>query len=209
MAMFSPGAVRNSAARSGRGMSSPHLVDAILAAEDRRYYSHFGVDPFGLVRAMVANIRAGGFVQGGSTITQQVAKNVFLTSEKTLERKLKEVPVAMALEAKYSKDEILSIYMNRVYLGAGATGFEAAAQRYFSKSAKYVTVPEAAMLAGLLKAPSRFAPTSDIGRAEGRAAVIIQAMKETGAITEAEAADALAHPAQLHGSRAAHGRAFC
>lgn len=181
----------------GPGDVSPHLVDAILAAEDRRYYSHFGVDPFGLVRAMVANIRAGGFVQGGSTITQQVAKNVFLTSEKTLERKLKEVPVAMALEAKYSKDEILSIYMNRVYLGAGATGFEAAAQRYFSKSAKYVTVPEAAMLAGLLKAPSRFAPTSDIGRAEGRAAVIIQAMKETGAITEAEAADALAHPAQL------------
>ncbi|QIE57460.1 penicillin-binding protein [Pikeienuella piscinae] len=181
----------------GPGDVSPHLVDAILAAEDRRFYSHFGVDPRGLLRAMLVNLRAGRFVQGGSTITQQVAKNVFLTSERTLERKLKEVPVALALELKYTKDEILSIYMNRVYLGAGATGFEAASQRYFSKSAKFVTIPEAAMLAGLLKAPTRFAPTSDMGRAEGRAAVIISAMVETGAITESEAVAALARPARL------------
>lgn len=179
------------------GDVSPHLVAAILAAEDRRFYSHFGVDPRGLARAMLVNIRAGGMVQGGSTITQQVAKNVFLTSERTLERKLKEIPVSLALELKYTKDEILSVYMNRVYLGAGATGFEAAAERYFSKSAKYVTVPEAAMLAGLLKAPSRFAPTSDMGRAEGRAAVIISAMVQTGAITESEAVAALAQPARL------------
>ncbi|WP_413788571.1 transglycosylase domain-containing protein [Paludibacillus litoralis] len=181
----------------GPGDVSPYLVEAILAAEDRRFYSHFGIDPRGLLRAMVANVRAGGFVQGGSTITQQVAKNVFLTSERTLERKLKEVPVALALELKYTKDEILSIYMNRVYLGAGATGFEAAAERYFSKSAKFLTIPEAAMLAGLLKAPSRFAPTSDLGRAEGRAAVIIKAMVETGAISESEAVAALARPARL------------
>ncbi len=179
------------------GDVSPHLVAAILAAEDRRFYSHFGVDPRGLARAMVVNLRAGGLVQGGSTITQQVAKNVFLTTERTLERKLKEIPVALALELKYSKDEILSIYMNRVYLGAGATGFEAAAQRYFSKSAKFVTVPEAAMLAGLLKAPSRFAPTSDMGRAEGRAAIVINAMRETGAISETDALAALAAPARL------------
>ncbi|MFN3259312.1 MAG: transglycosylase domain-containing protein [Pikeienuella sp.] len=179
------------------GDVSPHLVAAILAAEDRRFYSHFGVDPRGLARAMVVNLRAGRLVQGGSTITQQVAKNVFLTTERTLERKLKEIPVALALELKYSKDEILSIYMNRVYLGAGATGFEAAAQRYFSKSAKFVTVPEAAMLAGLLKAPSRFAPTSDMGRAEGRAAIVINAMRETGAISETDALAALAAPARL------------
>ncbi|MEM7547462.1 MAG: PBP1A family penicillin-binding protein [Pseudomonadota bacterium] len=179
------------------GDVSPYLVQAIIAAEDRRFYSHFGIDPRGLLRAMVANVRAGRFVQGGSTLTQQVAKNVFLTSERTLERKLKEIPVAIALELKYVKDDILSIYMNRVYLGAGATGFEAAAQRYFSKSAKFVTLPEAAMLAGLLKAPSKFAPTSDMGRAQGRASVIINAMRETGVIDEQLADEALAKPAEL------------
>lgn len=179
------------------GDVSPYLIDAILAAEDRRFYSHFGVDPRGLVRAMVANVRAGGFVQGGSTLTQQTAKNVFLTSERTIERKLKEIPVALALELKYTKDEIFSIYLNRVYLGAGATGFEAAAQRYFSKSARYVTLPEAAMLAGLLKAPSRFAPTSDMRQAQDRASVIIRAMRATGLITEQDKDEALANPARL------------
>lgn len=179
------------------GDVSPHLINAVLAAEDRRFYSHFGIDPRGLLRAMVANVRAGGLVQGGSTITQQTAKNVFLTSERTIERKVKELPVALALELKYTKDEILSIYLNRVYLGAGATGFEAAAQRYFSKSARYVTLPEAAMLAGLLKAPSRYAPTSDILEAQERASVIIGAMRETGVITEQEKDEALANPAKL------------
>lgn len=179
------------------GNVSPLLTKAIMAAEDRRFYSHFGIDPRGLARAMVANARAGRFVQGGSTLTQQVAKNVFLTSERTIERKLKEVPVALALELKYTKDEILAIYLNRVYLGAGATGFEAAAQRYFSKSAREVSLPEAAMLAGLLKAPSRFSPTSNMGRAQGRASVIINAMRETGVITELEAEKALKQPATL------------
>lgn len=179
------------------GNVSPFLTKAILAAEDRRFYSHFGIDPRGLARAMVVNARAGRFVQGGSTLTQQVAKNVFLTSERTLERKIKEIPVALALELKYTKDEILAIYLNRVYLGAGATGFEAAAQRYFSKSAREVSLPEAAMLAGLLKAPSRFSPTSNMGRAQGRASVIINAMRETGVITELEAEKALAQPATL------------
>lgn len=179
------------------GNVSPFLTKAILAAEDRRFYSHFGVDPRGLTRAMVANARAGRFIQGGSTLTQQVAKNVFLTSERTIERKIKEIPVALALELKYTKDEILAVYLNRVYLGAGATGFEAAAQRYFSKSAREVSLPEAAMLAGLLKAPSRFSPTSNMGRAQGRASVIINAMRETGVITEMEAERALAEPATL------------
>ena len=186
------------------GNVSPFLTKAIMAAEDRRFYSHFGIDPRGLARAMVANARAGRFVQGGSTLTQQVAKNVFLTSEKTIERKLKEVPVALALELKYTKDEILAIYLNRVYLGAGATGFEAAAQRYFSKSAREVSLPEAAMLAGLLKAPSRFSPTSNMGRAQGRASVIINAMRETGVISELEAERSLANPATL--SREASSR---
>ena len=179
------------------GEVSPYLVSAILAAEDRRFYSHFGLDPRGLARAMVANVRAGRFVQGGSTLTQQVAKNVFLTSERTIERKIKEIPVALALELKYDKDDILAIYLNRVYLGAGAIGFEAAARRYFSKSAREVNLPEAAMLAGLLKAPSRFSPTSNMGRAQGRASVIIDAMRTTGVISEAEADEALASPATL------------
>ncbi|MGB0927627.1 MAG: transglycosylase domain-containing protein [Pikeienuella sp.] len=185
------------------GDASPHLVKAITAAEDRRFYSHFGLDPRGLARAMVANVRAGRFIQGGSTLTQQVAKNVFLTSERTIQRKLKEIPVALALEWKYSKDEILSIYLNRVYLGAGTTGFEAAAQRYFGKSARVVNLSEAAMLAGLLKAPSRFAPTTNIGRSQGRASVIINAMRETGVISKADAARALANPAQLSREAAA------
>lgn len=185
------------------GDASPHLVKAITAAEDRRFYSHFGIDPRGLMRAMVANARAKRFVQGGSTLTQQVAKNVFLSNERTIERKLKEIPVALALELKYSKDEILSIYLNRVYLGAGTTGFEAAAQRYFSKSARVVNLSEAAMLAGLLKAPSRYAPTTNIDRAQGRASVIINAMRETEVISKAEAVRALANPAQLSREAAA------
>jgi penicillin-binding protein 1A len=176
---------------------SPYLTKAIIATEDRRFYSHPGIDPIGLTRAMIANVRAGRFVQGGSTLTQQVAKNVFLTSEKTLERKLKEVPIALAMELKYGKDAILSIYLNRVYLGAGAVGFEAASQRYFAKSAREVNLSEAAMLAGLLKAPSRFAPTSNMGRAQGRAGVIVNAMLENGDISAADARRARAKPAQL------------
>ena len=147
---------------------SPHLVNAILATEDRRFYWHFGIDLRGTARAALVNLRAGETVQGGSSITQQVAKLVFFDNTRTLERKIKEVPAALALEWKFSKDEILSIYLNRAYLGAGATGFEAAAQRYFGKSAAEVNPAEAAMLAGLLRAPSRFAPTNDLARAQDR-----------------------------------------
>jgi 1A family penicillin-binding protein len=185
------------------GDVSPHLVHAILSAEDRRFYSHFGVDPRGLARAMLANWRAGGIVEGGSTITQQVAKNVFLTSERSIERKLKEIPMALAMELKYDKDDILAVYMNRVYLGAGTYGFEAASQRYFGKSAKFVTPAEAAMLAGLLKAPSRFAPTADIVRARDRAAIVVNAMREEGYLSDVEAAVALAEPAKLSSAAAA------
>ena len=117
---------------------SPHLLNAVIATEDKRFYQHFGVDPRGIARAMYANIQAGRLVQGGSTLTQQVAKNVFLDAQRSLERKVKEVPMALALELKYTKEEILSVYLNRVYLGAGTYGFEAAAQRYFGKSWRIV-----------------------------------------------------------------------
>lgn len=184
---------------------SPHVVHAVLAAEDRRYYGHPGIDPIGIARAMLANLRAGRLVQGGSTLTQQVAKNVFLTAERSIERKLKELPMALALELKYSKDEILAIYLNRVYLGAGTYGFEAASQRYFGKSARVLRPAEAAMLAGLLRAPSRYAPTNDLGRAQGRASVIIRAMEQEEYLTQSQVVQALAQPAEL--SQAAAARA--
>ncbi|MEO1492481.1 MAG: PBP1A family penicillin-binding protein [Pseudomonadota bacterium] len=188
---------------------SKHLVNAVIAAEDKRYYSHFGLDPRGIARALYANYRAGRLVQGGSTLTQQVAKNVFLDASRSLERKIKEVPMALALELKYSKEEILSVYLNRVYLGAGTNGFEAAAQRYFGKSARVVTPAEAAMLAGLLRAPSRYAPTNNLARAQGRASVILRLMQEQGHLTERETIDALIRPAVLSEAAAARaGGAF-
>ena len=185
--------------------ASPHLVHAVLATEDKRFYSHFGLDPKGVARAMVANARAGRVVQGGSTITQQVAKILFFGNVRSLERHIKQVPIVLAMEWKYTKDEILSIYLNRAYLGAGAQGFEAASQRYFGKSARDVTAAEAAMLAGLLKAPSRFAPTRNIEVAQDRANVIIGLMEDQGYLSPVEAAVARSDPARL--SRAARRRA--
>jgi membrane peptidoglycan carboxypeptidase len=188
---------------------SPHLVNAVIAAEDKRYYSHIGLDPRGIARALWVNYQAGRLVQGGSTLTQQVAKNVFLTASRTLERKIKEVPMALALELKYSKEEILSVYLNRVYLGAGTHGFEAASQRYFGKSARVLSPGEAAMLAGLLRAPSRYAPTNDLTRAQGRASVIVRLMEEQGYLSQAQVIEALANPARLSEAAAARaGGAF-
>ena len=188
---------------------SPHLIHAVIAAEDKRYWSHLGIDPRGIARALYANYRAGALVQGGSTLTQQVAKNVFLTAERSLERKLKELPMALALELKYSKKEILAIYLNRVYLGAGTYGFEAAARRYFGKSARVLNPAEAAMLAGLLRAPSRYAPTAGLERSQGRASVIIRLMEEQGYINQQQTLDALASPAVLSEAAAARtGGAF-
>ncbi|RMH52381.1 MAG: PBP1A family penicillin-binding protein, partial [Alphaproteobacteria bacterium] len=187
---------------------SPHLKNAVIATEDRRFYSHFGIDPLGIARALAVNIRAGRTVQGGSTLTQQAAKVVFLGNERSLMRKLREIPLALAMELKYSKDEILSIYLNRVYLGAGTYGFEAAAQRYFGKSARDVTPAEAAMLAGLLKAPSRYAPTADLAAAQGRAEIIIGLMRAQGFLSEAEAREALANPARLSAEAAARAGGY-
>ena len=185
--------------------ASPHLVNAIIATEDKRFYWHFGIDLKGTLRALLVNARAGSTVQGGSSITQQVAKLLYFDNSRTLERKIKEIPAAIALDLKFSKNEILSIYLNRAYLGAGATGFEAAAQRYFGKSAREVTPAEAAMLAGLLRAPSRFAPTNDLYLAQERANVIVGLMEDQGFLTPAQAKAAREHPAVL--SHAAAARA--
>ena len=163
---------------------SPFLPKAVMAIEDRRFYSHFGVDPIGLARAMVTNVTAGRLVQGGSTLTQQLAKNLFLEPERTIERKVQEVLLAFWLEHKFSKDEILELYLNRVYFGSGATGVEAASRRYFSKSARDLDLHEAALLAGLLKAPSRLSPARDPKAAEERAHVVLGAMREAGYIDD-------------------------
>jgi penicillin-binding protein 1A len=165
----------------------PYVPQAIIAIEDRRFYSHFGVDPIGIARALYSNWQAGATVQGGSTITQQLAKNLFLKPDRTLERKMQEAVLAVWLESKFSKDEILQLYMNRVYFGAGATGIDKAAQRFFGKSARDVNLSEAAVLAAVLKAPSRFNPISSTERANQRAREVLNDMVRAGFITQAEA----------------------
>ncbi|MCF6272921.1 MAG: PBP1A family penicillin-binding protein [Rhodobacteraceae bacterium] len=188
---------------------SPFLRNAVVATEDKRFDSHFGISPRGIASAVRINLSEGRGPlsgNGGSTITQQVAKLLCLgETDKTerecrrqsLWRKLQEMPYAFALELKYSKDDILSIYLNRAYLGAGAYGFEAAAQRYFAKSARDLTPSESAMLAGLLTAPSHFAPTRNLERAQGRASVVIRLMQEQGYLTRIEAEIARSTPATL------------
>ncbi|KAB0682926.1 PBP1A family penicillin-binding protein [Aureimonas leprariae] len=165
---------------------SPFIPKAVVAIEDRRFYDHYGVDPIGIGRALAENLAAGATVQGGSTLTQQLAKNIFLTPEQSLKRKGQEAILALWLEQKFSKDQILEMYLNRVYFGSGSTGVEAASQRYFRKSAKDVSLSEAALLAGLLKAPSRLSPANDPVAAKARADVVLQAMRDENAITEAE-----------------------
>jgi len=205
---------------------SPYLRDAVVATEDKRFYRHFGISPRGIASAIRINLSEGrGALQGhgGSTITQQVSKILCLGShydpasgiserdferdcrQSSIWRKLKEVPFSFAMELKYTKDEILMIYLNRAYLGAGAQGFEAASQRYFGKSANAVNPAESALLAGLLVAPSYYAPTRDLQRSQNRAGVIIGLMREQGYLTEVEATLAQENPARL--SEAAEARA--
>ena len=174
-----------------------HLVHAVLATEDRRFYDHFGVDMIGLARAAWANWRAGRVVQGGSTLTQQLAKNLFLTAERTIARKIREVLLALYLESRFSKDQILTLYLNRVYLGAGTYGVAAAAEKYFGKPAARLTLPESAMLAGLLKAPSRYAPTNDLQAARARANQVLINMAAAGYLTDAAVEAAKRQPAGL------------
>ncbi len=164
----------------------PYVSQAILAIEDRRFYYHFGVDPIGIARAFAVNLTRGGFIQGGSTITQQLAKNLFLSRDRTLKRKVQEAMLAVWLETKLSKDDILSAYMNRVYLGAGTYGIDAAARVYFNKPAKELTVREAATIAGLLKAPSRYSPSSNPSLSAQRTRVVLNAMYEAGYLDKAE-----------------------
>ena len=183
------------------------LVDAVVAVEDRRFYDHFGLDPVGLARAVYVNLRAGRLVQGGSTLTQQIAKNVFLTSERSLKRKVQELLLAFWLERNFSKDELLTIYLNRVYLGAGAYGVDAAARRYFAKPASDLGLAEAAMIAGLPKARSRYAPPRDVAAAGARAAVVLDAMVASGRLDAATAEAAKALPANVTGSLGGSGAA--
>lgn len=170
------------------------MPNAVLATEDRRFHDHFGIDPIGLARAMVVNVRAGRIVQGGSTITQQVAKNLFLTPERSIKRKVQEVLLALWLERRFSKEQILTLYLNRVYLGAGTYGVDAASRRYFGHPARRLSTYEAAMLAGLLKAPSRFNPATDPERARSRARVVLANMVDAGYLTPAEAERAARAP---------------
>ncbi len=172
----------------------PHLIQAVLAIEDRRFHSHFGVDPIGIARATWTNLRAGRMVQGGSTITQQLAKNLFLTPDRTFRRKIQEMLLAFRLEATYTKNQILTAYLNRVYLGAGTYGIDAAARTYFGVPATEVNLRQAAILAGLLQAPSRFSPATAPELAEARADIVLSAMVDAGFITPQQAATAGSAP---------------
>lgn len=162
------------------------LIKAVIATEDRAFFRHHGLDPWGLLRATFANLRAGRIVQGGSTVTQQLAKNVFLTPERSLKRKAQEAILALWMEREYSKQQIIAVYLNRVYFGAGTYGIDAAARRYFGKSARDMMLPESAMIAGLLKAPSRYAPTNDRELAIGRATQVLINMEDAGLINEGQ-----------------------
>ena len=167
-----------------------HLVDAVISIEDRRFHSHWGLDPAGLVRAAYTNLRAGRTAQGGSTLTQQLAKNLFLSTDRTMSRKVEEVVLALWLELRLTKREILELYLNRVYFGGGAYGVEAAAQRFFGKSARSVNVAEGAVIAGLLKAPSKYSPFANPGHARARARIVISSMLAARAISPVSAAAA-------------------
>ncbi|EIM29312.1 penicillin-binding protein, 1A family [Microvirga lotononidis] len=174
----------------------PYLPKAFVAIEDRRFYDHFGIDPVGIARAIYRNLAHKGGLQGGSTLTQQLAKNLFLTQERTASRKIQEAILALWLERNYSKDQILELYLNRVYFGAGAYGVEAASQRYYGKSARNISLSEAAVLAGLVQSPSRLAPNRNPERAQARAELVIAAMNELGFITPGMTKTALGAPAE-------------
>ena len=175
----------------------PHVPAAFIAVEDRRFYHHPGFDPIGMTRALFRNARAGRTIEGGSTLTQQLARNLFLSPDQNMKRKIQEIMLAVWLEAKFTKKEILALYLNRVYFGAGAYGIEAASQRYFDKPAKNLTVGEAALLAGLMKAPSRYSPVSEAKRAAARATVVLNEMERAKVITPEQRAEAVRNPVRV------------
>src|SRR4051812_18055838 len=158
----------------------PEMRAAMIAVEDKRFRSHLGVDPIGIARSIKVRIQSGHFSQGGSTITQQLARNIFLTNNRTFGRKIKEAVLALALERKFSKDQILELYLNRVYFGGGAYGIDAASRRFFGHGAEQLSLGEAAIIAGLVKAPSNYAPSADVAAARGRSSVVLNSMVENG-----------------------------
>lgn len=164
------------------------LKDAIISVEDRRFADHWGVDPIGIVRSIYVRIQTGHWRQGGSTITQQLARNIFLNNSRTFDRKIREALLAMAIEQKFTKDQVLELYLNKVYFGGGAYGVDSAARKFFGHSGEQLSLAEAAIIAGLVKAPSHYSPTADAAAAIGRAKVVVQTMQEAGKITPAEAA---------------------
>lgn len=166
------------------------MRDAMISVEDRRFESHLGVDPIGIARSVRVRVERGRWTQGGSTITQQLARNLFLTNTRTFGRKIREIILALAMERTFSKDQILELYLNRVYFGGGAYGIDAASRRFFGHSARELDLSEAAVVAGLVKAPSRYSPTADAQAAIGRAGVVLDLMVETGQISPSEAAAA-------------------
>ncbi len=178
-----------------------YVPNAVLAVEDRNFYHHFGANPVSIIRALIVNANEGAVRQGGSTITQQLAKNVFLSGEQTIKRKIQELMLAFWLEQKFTKQEILTLYLNRVYFGAGAYGVDAASYRYFGKSASNLQLGEAAVLAGLLKAPSRYAPTNNPDDAGRRGRLVIEQMVEAGLLSRARANEVIANPVLLASPR--------
>ncbi len=186
----------------------PHLIKAVLATEDRRFFYHFGVDPVGLARAAKTNLRASETMQGGSTITQQLAKNLFLKPERVWTRKAEEFVLALWLESRFTKQEILELYLNRVYFGGGNYGIAAAAHSYFRKEPKDITLAESALLAGLIKAPSYFSPNASMDRAHARAKEILRILAETDEIDINQYAEAFTHPAQLEATPSKPGFGF-
>ncbi|MBA4355787.1 MAG: penicillin-binding protein, partial [Novosphingobium sp.] len=164
------------------------MKDAMISVEDRRYRSHWGVDPIGIVRSVMVRVESGTWRQGGSTITQQLARNIFLNNTKTFGRKAREWVLALALEQKFSKEQVLELYLNKVYFGGGAYGIDSAARKFFGHAGEEITLPEAAIIAGLVKAPSRYSPTADADAAIGRAGVVLKTMVENGVVTADEAA---------------------
>jgi penicillin-binding protein 1A len=166
------------------------MSDAMVSVEDRRFRSHFGIDPIGIARSVAVRVQRGRFAQGGSTITQQLARNIFLTSDKTWTRKFREIILALAMERKFSKDQILELYLNRVYFGGGAYGVDAASRKFFDHPATTLSLAEAAIIAGLVKAPSNYSPTADARAAVGRANVVLDVMEKNGTISPSEARNA-------------------
>ncbi len=182
----------------------PHLLQAVVAVEDKRFYEHSGIDPRGIGRALLANFQAGAVRQGGSTITQQLAKTYFLEQNRTIKRKIQDMMLALWLENRLGKDEILARYLNHIYFGAGAYGVDAASWRYFRKSARALTLPESAMLAGLIQAPSWYSPVRDLETAQSQANTVLTLMREQGYIDADEAQAALEKPATLAVAPDAH-----